>query len=431
MKNRVKLKIKGELLVVLQNAEMQTVKGYTKTIYQNRSHKSILSKFSEILSYVKYCEILKSHRDGGYRNTRHLLYANIKAEKFREITNSWNKYRKVLVECGVLEVLKNKEGKEIFCIGDENGKGGFPKAYRINPRYNNESNLEVLCPFEEELPLDALQIDSEKALRCLKYLKQQKRWNDTVVLNMKTMLEAFDHTPHDDFVKSRTGREFNKVNLMQCNLREYITWDGEETVELDYCAAAISSLFPIINDDEKEDFRKFLGGDIYQVIGGILGYKNRRAIKTAICVWIGSNRSDQYTENINQFFMEFFPLTFADWDEQEVNIMEYTQGIESLIVCEKLKGRGISIHDALLCKKKDADELKALMIQYMKEVTTTDTHEGITIQVKENEKENLHSKGIPPFSLPINKKTKREKFWKEHNAQIDLYLEKQLQLRAS
>lgn len=413
---------------MLKNAEMKTLKGEYKVIYSNRTHKFILGQFAELISLVKHCEILEGYKDRGSVRTKHLLYSDIHSDTFREVTNTWSRYRKVLVDNGILEVLKNKKGLELYCTGSYEGSEAFAKSYRINPIYNNEENLGVIFTEDEgveNLVLDRLQIDQEKALRCLKVLTAKKNWNDSVVLNMKLKIAVFNITPYTDFVQARTGRQFNKANMLQCNLREYIHWDGEEVAEIDYCAAAISSLFPIINDEEKEDFREFLEGDIYLRIGQIMGIKDRKAIKSAICVWIGSNRSDVYTEKINQFFMEYFPLTFSDWDEESVNTMEYTQGLESHIVCNLMKGKGVSIHDAILCKKKDVEANKQLMIQYMKETTSSDTHEGITIKVKEETKENLHLESIPLFTLSKRAKSKKEIEWEKHEAEIELFLEDQ------
>jgi hypothetical protein len=91
----------------------------------------------------------------------------------------------------------------------------------------------------------------------------------------------------------------------------------------------------------------------------------------------------------NNVMNMLFPLSMADWRESGVNVCDHTQGIESDIICNLMKGRGKSIHDAILSRASDAQENIQLMKQYFFEMV------GIEIDVKLEVKENIHLKKAP------------------------------------
>jgi len=285
----------------------------------------------------------------------------------RLVGGNWNIVKNFLRDHGIIEPYVNK-GKESYSAGngvDKHGKAfeKHPKRWRIKRKFYSTQYFEFQ-PIEG-LPKDSVTLH-ESIDEHFDEIVKLREWNKHVEFAMRHLVHTFNYRPINKTHISQHGRVFHKANNLPKELREFVLIDNTETETLDYSACSLTILYPLITtiNGEQTRWKQMLDhpDGAYQYIADATGH-TREEVKDDVVRWVGCRGQNTRWVNyiMNKFLKEHFPITYVDIQHGDIDLVAYTQKVESNIIVKTLGHKGLSIHDAIITKHHDTEEVHHLM----------------------------------------------------------------------
>lgn len=188
------------------------------------------------------------------------------------------------------------------------------KAKPQEPKQKKEKKSETCAEMER------VTIDKAAALDALDEIAEDRGWNVAKKLSVYLQIESFDD--ENEISWARTGREFNKVNMLPKNLRKFLLVDGDselEVLDVKSCSARIMAGWMKYVDQgevyetlerkpcEKWAWNIWLDLGFYEKLvehsGGKL--KDRKQAKLDFCMFTGGSTRTQSAKIIAEHFPKF------------------------------------------------------------------------------------------------------------------------------
>lgn len=176
---------------------------------------------------------------------------------------------------------------------------------------------------------------------------------------------------------SNTGRRFHNFVCLPKEARQAILLEGEQCAELDYSAFHPNLMLGLYPNDcqEKGKYKKILEIGFYEEIASLIKYEltdfNKKAFKQRCMTEIFYDVERKYYDVFNAFFLNFPILGRIILDEKSESNSKFAikmQNIEANFIFDKvfpvLSDKNIvsiPIHDAIICKSKEAIQVREIM----------------------------------------------------------------------
>lgn len=388
-----------EFLQILDPLPYTSRSKVTKPFIEQSS--SVRGKVFEVLNLILQKSFQLHYIQRSKRPER--SYPHISRDQFYSVVGrNWNEIRDFLQHNKIIEPYLSDEEKESYAtgfsdVGTPIDIEPFSKSWRIRPKYFSTKHFDFL-PITDK-PLDRVTLHPSINDQFTSITKHRK-WNKAIEFIQKHQVHVFNTKPITKVTKSKYGRVFHKVNTLPSQIREFIQIDGEDTETLDYSSCSLTILYPLLSDinGERSNWLQMLQHPqgAYQHIANKLK-TTRDIIKKDVVRWVGCRGKDQpWGEfKMNQYLSKHQPIFYADIQNGDVDLVEYTQRVESEIIVESLGDRGYSIHDAILVKEKDVNEVSALMEKIMGHFTACkgiDDFDMLDLMLSDHHQQGVSSK---------------------------------------
>lgn len=230
---------------------------------------------------------------------------------------------------------------------------------------------------EGHTPLD---VDETILEQAISYTASEKGWGSDKDDRSEYWYSTLAHEWDNEIYRlGKTGRVYGSWSNIPKELRGVFTIAGEETVEVDFKSSQptiLVSLYEDKLDEECQKYIKTLKDGFYEEIIASVSIDNRELIKERTMAFLCGKKKS--TPEIDHYFKTEFPKLYARILDMTKNdyreLAWYLQKIESGVVVDRVckKHTAFSMHDAVICKKTDAQAIRKTMVRELRNVIGID-----------------------------------------------------------
>lgn len=301
--------------------------------------------------------------------------------------NNYNKYIKDMIEWKMIE------RQDAYL----NETDGFTKSYRLPAAHQNTEKIIVKFPKKRINPL----IDKSVLMDDVSIFVHQNLKKLTVRNELKETVDSIQTVENEYWANkiywqnfnlhygNTVGRMFHTVIVMPKASRCDLVWKEDNQIKLfEY---DIQSCHPVlllslmVNEAEKESYKKLLDTDIYTTIAEKMHIsKNRKIIKEDFMYFIyGESKNYFYT-----YFTQNFPIFMQQKNVLGKTMASVSQNMEANIMVKELPTKimqqhagyfYIPMHDGWLGLQRDEEAIKLMVTEFFFALT------GYTVKINRKE----------------------------------------------